>query len=47
MNSFGLFGLKQKLDVFCPVKGFFELHSGATEGKKDKEWAENSNFITN
>ncbi len=41
-NSFGLFGLKRKSDVFCPIEGFFELHppaeragSRATEGKKD------------
>ncbi len=32
MNSFKLFGFKQKLEVFSFVTGFFELHSRATEG---------------
>ncbi len=35
MNWFDLFGLWRKLAIFCPVEGFFELHSIATEGKKD------------
>ncbi len=47
MNSFKLFGLKRKLGVFCLVKGFFELHSRATEVKKDKKWAKNNNFLAN
>jgi len=36
MNWFKLFGLWRKLAIFCPVEGFFELHSIATEGKKNK-----------
>ncbi len=36
MSSFKPFELKRKLGVFSPVKDFFELHSRATEGKKDK-----------
>ncbi len=47
MNSFKLFGCKRKLEVFRAVEGFFELHSSATEGKKDKNRAENSNFLAN
>ncbi|QMU64063.1 MAG: hypothetical protein GKR88_16175 [Flavobacteriaceae bacterium] len=47
MNSFKLFGFKRKLEVFRAVEGFFELHSSATEGKKDKNRAENSNFLAN
>ncbi len=47
MNSFKLFGLRRKLDIFCPVEGFFKLHSWATEGKKDKKWAEKDNFLAN
>ena len=47
LNSFKLFGLKRKLDVFCPIEAFFELHSRATEGKKGKKWAEKSNFLAN
>lgn len=45
MNSFKLFGFKRKLKVFCPVEGFFEFHSSATEGKKGKKRAKNSNFL--
>ena len=46
MNSFKLFGLKRKLDIFCPVEDFFELHSSATEGKKDRaERKENSRWL--
>ncbi|QMU64536.1 MAG: hypothetical protein GKR88_09750 [Flavobacteriaceae bacterium] len=47
MNSFKLFGFKRKLEVFSSVEGFFELHSSATEGKKDKNRAKNSNFLAN
>ncbi|QMU65384.1 MAG: hypothetical protein GKR88_14530 [Flavobacteriaceae bacterium] len=47
MNSFKLFGCKRKLEVFRAVEGFFELHSSVTEGKKDKNRAENSNFLAN
>ncbi|MDO5989420.1 hypothetical protein Q4Q39_18600 [Flavivirga amylovorans] len=36
MNSFRLFGFKRKLEVFDYVEDFFELHSRATQGKKDK-----------
>jgi len=47
MNSFKLFRLRQKLDIFCPVEDFFELHSGVTEGKKDKKWVKKDNFLAN
>ncbi len=47
MNSFKLFGFKRKLEVFSFVEDFFKLHSSATEGKKDKNRAENSNFLAN
>ncbi|WP_170179701.1 hypothetical protein [Flavivirga rizhaonensis] len=47
LNSFRLFGFKRKLEVFAYVEDFFELHSRATEGKKDKNRAENSNFLAN
>ncbi|WP_303318366.1 hypothetical protein Q4Q34_10305 [Flavivirga abyssicola] len=47
MNSFSLFGFKRKLEVFASVEDFFELHSRATGGKKDKNRAENSNFLAN
>ncbi len=47
LNSFKLFGFKRKLEGFSSVEGFFELHSRATEGKKYKNWAENSNFLAN
>jgi len=45
MNSFKFFGLKRKLDIFCPVEAFFELYSRATEGKKGKKWVKKSNFL--
>jgi len=47
LDSFKLFGLKRKLDIFCPIEEFFELHSSATEGKKDKKWVKKSNFLAN
>ncbi|MDO5987566.1 hypothetical protein Q4Q39_09170 [Flavivirga amylovorans] len=47
LNSFRLFGFKRKLEVFAYVEDFFELHSRATEGKKDKNSAENSHFLAN
>ena len=47
MNSFKLFGLKRKLDIFCPVEDFFELHSSATERKKGEKWVKNGNFLAN
>ena len=52
MNSFKLFGLKRKLDVFCPIEIFFDPdsyreHSSATEGKKDKKWVKKDNFLAN
>ena len=47
MNSFKLFGLKRKLNIFCPIEVFFELHSRATEGKKDKKWVKKDNFLAN
>ena len=47
LNSFKLFGLKRKLDVFCLIEAFFELHSSATEGKKGEKWVKKSNFLAN
>ncbi|MDO5986977.1 hypothetical protein Q4Q39_06105 [Flavivirga amylovorans] len=47
MNSFRLFGFKRKLEVFDYVEDFFSLHSRATQGKKDKNRAENSHFLAN
>ncbi|QMU64460.1 MAG: hypothetical protein GKR88_09300 [Flavobacteriaceae bacterium] len=47
MNSFKLFGFKRTLEVFRYVESFFELYSSATEGKKDKNRAKNSNFSAN
>ena len=47
MNSFKLFGCKRKLDIFSFAKGFFEFHSKATEGEKDKIKAKNNNFLAN
>ena len=47
MNSFKLFGLKRKLDIFCLIEAFFELHSRATEGKKGKKWVKKINFLAN
>jgi len=47
VNSFKLFGFKRKSKVFGFVEGFFELHSIATEGKKDKNRAENNDFLAN
>ena len=46
-NSFKLFGLKRKLGVFYPIEGFFELHSQAMEGKKDKNKVQKDNFLAN
>jgi len=37
MNLFKLFGLQRKFAILYPVKNFFELHSRATEGKKDEK----------
>jgi hypothetical protein len=36
MNSFKFFRLKRKLTILCHVDDYFELHSRATEGGKDK-----------
>jgi len=47
VNSFKLFGLKRKLDIFCPIEDFFELHSRATEGKKGKKRVKKGNFLAN
>jgi len=30
--------LKRKFGILNLVEGFFELHSRATEGEKDKKW---------
>jgi hypothetical protein len=29
------------------VEGFFELHSRAMEGEKDKKWVKKGNFLAN
>jgi len=47
LNWFKLFGLKRKLDIFCPIEVFFELHSSATERKKGKKWVKKGNFLAN
>jgi len=47
LHSFKPFGFKRKLEVFSYVKGCFELHSSATEEKKDKNRARNNNFLAN
>lgn len=47
MNSFKLFGFKRKLDIFYADEDFFELHSIATERKKDKNSVKKSNFLAN
>ncbi len=52
MNSFKLYGLKQKLFVLCPFEGFFNPdcyreHSRATEGKEDEEWVHKGYFLAN
>ena len=53
-NWFKLLGLKRKpalpaggLALLCLVERFFELHSKATEGKKDKNRAQKGNFLAN
>ena len=45
-NSFKLFGCKRKLDIFSFVEGFFEFHSRATEGEKDKIRAKKKQFFS-
>jgi hypothetical protein len=54
MNSFKLFGLKrtrlpdgQELALLCHVEDIFELHSKATEGKKDKNRVQKGDFLAN
>jgi len=47
MKWYILFRFKRKLEVFSVVEGFFELHSSVTEREKDKNRAENSNFLAN
>jgi hypothetical protein len=47
MNRFKIFGLKRKLNIFCPIEDFFELHSRAMEGKKGKEWVKKGSFSAN
>ena len=39
--------MRRKLGILCPVEGFFELHSSATEGKKEEKWAKKDNFLAN
>jgi len=47
VNSFKLFEFKRKLKIFSFVEGFFESHSRAIGGKKDKNKAEKINFLAN
>ncbi|WP_430906070.1 hypothetical protein [Maribacter sp. 2-571] len=47
LNSFRLFRLKRKLSILRPVEDFFEFHSRATGGKKDKNRAVKGNFLAN
>jgi hypothetical protein len=47
MKSFKFFGFKRKLEILSSGERFFELHSRATERKKDKNMAENINFSAN
>ncbi len=44
MSSFKLFGLKRELVFFCPDKGFFKLHSSATQQEKDEIWVKKQFF---
>jgi hypothetical protein len=39
--------LKRKLAILSLIEVFFELHSRATEEKKDKKQAQKSNFLAN
>ncbi len=39
--------MKRKLVIFCSVEGFFELHSRAMEGRKDKKRVLKDNFLAN
>jgi hypothetical protein len=47
MKWFKLFRLKRKSVIFCLIEVFFELHSIATERKKDVEWAKKGDFLAN
>ncbi|HEX9600734.1 MAG TPA: hypothetical protein VF985_04540 [Mariniflexile sp.] len=47
MKWFKLFRLKRKSGIFCPIEAFLELHSIATERKKDVEWAKKGDFLAN
>ena len=47
MKRFKLFRLKRKSGIFCPIEAFLELHSIATERKKDLEWAKKGDFLAN
>ena len=54
MNLFRLFGFRrtclasrQELEIFSSVEGFLELHSRATERKKDENRTENGHFLAN
>ncbi|PLB19187.1 MAG: hypothetical protein TRG1_1891 [Flavobacteriaceae bacterium FS1-H7996/R] len=39
--------MKRKSVIFCQIEAFFELHSIATERKKDVEWAKKDDFLAN
>jgi hypothetical protein len=47
MKWFKLFRLKRKSVIFRPIEAFLELHSIATERKKDVEWAKKGDFLAN
>jgi hypothetical protein len=47
LNWFELLGLWRKFGSFCPVEGFFKLHSIATEREKDNKWVKKDNFLAN
>ncbi len=35
----------RKSDIFCPIEGFFELHSRATEREKGKNLVKKGDFL--
>jgi hypothetical protein len=47
MKSIKLFAFKRKLGVLFPIEVFLEMHSRATEQKKDKKWLQKTNFLAN
>ncbi|PLB20755.1 MAG: hypothetical protein TRG1_323 [Flavobacteriaceae bacterium FS1-H7996/R] len=39
--------MKRKSVILCSVEGFYELHSRATEGRKDKKRVQKDDFLAN